>query len=431
MTVRNLARLLVLIPLVTRGVIARGQKAPCSGEVWLPPRELRTREGYTVFLERPSIAPMNSAVFMPAWPTYSYDSLGSLVWSLAPGGKPTSAEHVPLGALVDNDGIARLVPWPKDIGAGPWLPVGVADDSGIAHVVWGSRDSVPMSDAFMVRSLWYARFDGREWSTPTRILSTEGTIMWHSAMVSPLVARGRSLHLIVGIQGEGLRYLRSDSGVWWDHHVSIRSTYTGYPHLAILSSGRLVVAVQGPLALAGTRTTSAVYITTSDDGGVRWSPPIQISSPDDSPAFDVRLVADGRDALSAFWYQQTDTRGRPAAAITLGGSPGRIYVAQSLDRGATWRAATPTVLIENANELQVLLRHDRSVLTVLADDLHERMLISRWFDGWSRFTVIDAKPAPVNPSLGMDDAQRPFLTWGIRRSHDWLGTIVTRLMPCR
>ena len=431
MTVRNLAVLLVIIPLTTGGIVAQGQSSTCAGEAWLPPRELRTPEGYTVFLERPSIAPLHSAVFMPAWPTYSYDSLGGLVWSLAPDGKPASAEHVPLGAVVGGDGIARLVPWPKDIGSGPWLPVGVADGSGIAHVVWGSRDSVQMSDAFMVRSLWYARFDGRQWSTPTRVLSTDGTIMWHSAMVSPLVARGRSLHLVVGIQGEGLRYVRSESGVWSDHRVRIPSAYMGYPHLAMLRSGRLVLMVQGPLALPGIRATSAVYVTTSDDRGLSWSPPMPISRVEHSPAFDARLVADGRDVLSAFWYQQTDKQGRPAQGVTLGGSPGRIYVTQSFDRGVTWRTPAPTALLENASELQVLLRRDGSVLIVLADDVGERMLISTWSHGWSPFTVLDARPAPVNPSLGTDDAQRPFLTWGIRRSHDWLGTILTRLVPCR
>jgi hypothetical protein len=205
----------------------------------------------------------------------------------------------------------------------------------------------------------------------------------------------------------------------------------GYPHLAVLSSGRLVLMVQGLLAQPPAPPTSAVYITASDDRGKSWSTPIPISSVDESPAFDARLVTDDRDRLYAFWYQQTDDRGRPASGVALGGSPGRIFAAQSFDNGVMWQRGRATSLLANANELQVLPRRDHSVLAVVADAVGERMLISTWSNGWSPFTVIDAKPAPVNPSLGTDDAQRPLLTWAIRRTHDWLGTMVTTLVPCR
>lgn len=411
--------------------VGEAQNSPCRGERWLPPRELHTREAYTVFLERPSIAPLRGRVFLPAWPTNIYDSLGTMVWPLAPGGRPSLAAHVPLGVVLEKGGLVRPVSWPKAILSGPWLPVGVADDSGIAHVIWGSRDNIAMASSYMVRSLWYARFDGHGWSTPTRVLSTHGTIMWSSAMVSPLVAHGRSLHLFVGIEGEGLRYVRFDNGVWTERHVSIASAYMGYPHVAVLSSGRLVLLVEGDLSRPPAPGIFGIHVTTSDDAGKSWSPLVQVSSVDEAPPFDARLVADERDVLYAFWYQQTDRDGRPARGVTLGGSPGRIYATQSFDRGATWQRATPTMLIDNANELQVLLRRDHSVLTVVADGLHERMLISSWSNGWSPFTVIEAKPEPFNPELGMDDAQRPFLTWGIRRTHDWLGTVTTTLVPCR
>ena len=435
MTVRNVAALVALASLAVGVRSARSQPAQhtvtaCTSERWLPPRELRTRAGYTVFLERPSIAPLRNAVFLAAWPTGTYDSLGTVIWPLAPAGKPSATDHVALGVVVGRDGVARLIPWPHGMIDGPWMPIATADDKGIAHVIWGSQDNVPPSSLYMVRALWYARFDGAVWSTPTRVLATNGTIMWNSAQISPLVARGRSLHLVVGVQGEGLRYVRSAGDVWTDHHVTIPSDYQGYPHIAVLSSGRLVLMVQGNVD-APARSISGFLITRSDDGGQSWSPPVAISTPAEGPGYDGRLVVDERDILSAFWYQQTDSLGRPAERLALGGSPGRIYATQSFDRGLTWRPARPSSLIENANELQVLPRPDHSVLTVVADGQGERMLISSWSKGWSPFTVIGAKPSPINPSLGMDDAQRPLLTWAIRRSHDWLGTMATTLVVCR
>jgi hypothetical protein len=429
--VRNVAAALsALVPLIAGAFVTQAQDSACTSERWLPPREVRTREGYTVFMERPSIAPLRGEVFLPAWPTSTYDSLGTIVWPLAPGGRPSSVEHVPLGALIDRHGVAELVAWPKDILSGPWLPVGVADDSGIGHVIWGSRDNVQMSSSFMVRSLWYGRFDGRQWSAPTRVLSTEGTVMWNSAMVSPLIAHGRSLHLVVAIQGEGLRYVRLDSGAWTERRVNIPSVYMGYPHITVMSSGRLLLLIQGDVAHPPAPAISGVYITRSDDRGESWSPPTPISRVDEAPAFDARLVVDDRDVLYAFWYQQTDQQGHPATGVTLGGSPGRIYATRSFDSGVTWQRTTSTPLIDNANELQVLLRRDHSVLAVVADGIGERMLISSWSSGWSPFTIIDATPHPFNPSLGTDDAQRPFLTWGIRRTHDWLGTMMMTLVPC-
>src|SRR5204862_4772948 len=116
---------------------------------------------------------------------------------------------------------------------------------------------------------------------------------------------------------------------------------------------------------------------------------------------------------------------RPASGVTLGGSAGRIHASQSTDNGVTWKRSTPTELLDNASELQVLLRPDRSVLAVVADGSGERMLVTRWSKGWSPFATIEAKPDPFNPSLGADDAQRPFLTWGIRHRRGWVGTMLT------
>ena len=431
MTVRIVAPLVALVIFSATASAALAQNLTCTGERWLPPRALQTREGYTLFMERPSIVPMRGELFLPAWPTTTYDSIGTIVWPLAPSGAPSSVDQIPLGVLVDRSGIARLVPWPTHIVAGPWFPVGAADDSGIGHVIWGSRDNVPMSSIFMVRSLWYARFDGRGWSEPARVLSTEGTILWSSAFVSPLVAHGSSLHLVVATLGEGLWYVRFTNGMWTDRRISIPSVYAGYPRLAVLSSGRLVLAVQGDVAHPPASGVSGIYTTRSDDAGERWSTPTPISTVEEGPAFDARLVADDRDVLYAFWYQQTDKQGHPATGVTLGGSPGRIYATQSFDRGVTWERPKPTPLIENANELQVLLRRDHSVLTVVADGVGEHMLINGWSNDWRSFTAIDAGPAPLNPSFGMDDAQRPFLSWAIRRTHDWLGTMATALVPCR
>jgi hypothetical protein len=295
----------------------------------------------------------------------------------------------------------------------------------------GSDENDPLPTHASSRSLWTARFDGERWSTPTRLIITDGLIFWMSANVSPLVARLGVVHLVVAVRGEGLRYFRFEHGAWINRRVDINSALMGYPHIALLRSNRMVLMVQGALQGPPSEYTAGFFATWSDDDGIHWAPPVAISTFADGPAYDGQLLVDDRDVLHAFWYQQTDPDGHPATRLSLGGSPGRIYASRSTDGGRTWEPAAATPVIENANELGVVLRRDRSVLAVLGDRAGERTLITTWSNGWSPITTIDAKPDPFNPSLGTDDAQRPFLTWGIQHTRDWLGSMMTALVPCR
>jgi hypothetical protein len=434
MTLRKIAVRLALAALMPHAEVAASQSgdtpAKCAGERWLPPREIHTKEGFTIYMERPSIVPMPGAVFFIASPTVSFDSIGTSVWPLARGAVAKVADELPMGALVAPDGAATLIPLPNGVPSFPWMPEGVADDSGGANVVWGSDDNNPLPTRANSRSLWYARFSGKRWSAPTRLIATDGTVIWNSANVSPLLVHGGSIHFVVGVMGEGLRHFRLDSGVWTNRRVEVPRDYMGYPNLAILSSGRMVLIVLGGVFGPPPEYTSGFFATWSDNGGVTWSTPIPISTLADGPAYDARLLIDDRDILYAFWYQQTDSTGQPARGTSLGGSPGRIHAAQSMDRGVTWQRSAPTALIDNADELRVLLRPDRSVLAVVADRLGKRMLAATWSHGWSPFTTIEAEPDPFTPALGTDDAQRPFLSWGIRRSRSWRGTMLTTLVTC-
>jgi len=429
-----IAALLALGTLLPCGTVAGAQRSDttgaCVGERWLPPHELRTKEGYTVFLERPSIVAMRGGTFLAASPTRTLDPLGRPVWPLAPSGFPILLSGEAIGALVGGDGLARLVPEPNGISSYPWMPQAVGDDSGAAYVVWGSDENDPLPTRASSRSLWSARFDGEHWSTPRRLITTDGSLFWMSANASPLVTKHDVVHFVVAVRGEGLRYFRFERGAWSNRHVGISSALMGYPRLALLRSNRIVLMVQGGLEGPASAFTAGFFATWSDDDGARWATPVPISRFAEGPAYDGQLVADDRDVLYAFWYQQTDLDGNPATRLSLGGSPGRIYVSRSTDRGQTWQRAIATDVIENANELGVVPRRDRSVLAVVGDRAGERTFVATWSNGWSPFTILEAKPDPFNPSLGTGDAQRPFLTWGIQHRRGWLGSVMTVLVPC-
>lgn len=437
MTARNVAAQLMLAAATASSGVAqqRVDSATCTGEHWLAPRALRTAEGYTVYMALPSIVPLRGEMFFSASLAPAFDSLGHVAWPLSPDGKsPTETQYIPVGAMVGLRGAARLVPLMKNAPALMAMPtIAATDDRGVVHVLFGSNDSTALARIDAKRSVWYTSFDGERWTTPMRILTTPpGTMIWIPSSISPLVARGRTLHAFVTFQGEGLRYLRSDYGRWSIRPVNLASgPFFGYPQIGVLGDGRIVLMVQGPgERIPSTSFASGVYVAWSDDQGATWAPPVKISTRTGEPSHDFRLVVDDHDVLYAFWYQQTDSLGNQALHFALGGTPGRIHVAQSFDRGASWRRFAPSPLLDNANELQVLLRPDHSVLAAVVDRTGERMLVATWRKQWSPFLTIDAKPHPANPSFGADDAQRPFLTWGTSHTHDWTVTMLTALVPC-
>jgi hypothetical protein len=255
--------------------------------------------------------------------------------------------------------------------------------------------------------------------------------MWIPSNRSAVVLHEQSVHLAVSVMGEGIRYLHYSDGVWTDSHVDIPALHFGYPQLAVLSSGRVVLMVQGPAHSDLTHFMSGFYATWTDDGGKSWAPPVHISNSEDGPTYDAQLVVDVDDVLYASWYQQTDAKGQPALSPNVGTSPGRIHLARSTDGGAHWEQLGASSLFSGASGLLTMLLRDHSVLTAVLAAPNEQLVTQTWLNGWMPPLSVAAKPDPFNPSLGLGGAQRPVLTSGIRRKPHWGGTMVTTLVPCR
>jgi hypothetical protein len=197
-----------------------------------------------------------------------------------------------------------------------------------------------------------------------------------------------------------------------------------------LGDGRVVVVVQGGVPSPFTNFMSAMFASSSDDGGRSWAPSIQVSDPLSEPTYDLQLLADG-DVLHAVWYQQTDERGEAALRPNLADGPGRVQIATSRDHGLTWQRAAASSLLPGAHGLQAIVQRDHAILVALINGTNQSVYTATWSNGWSAFESHDAQPQPFNPTLGLDGAQRPVLTWGIRHRHDWPGTMMSTYMPCQ
>lgn len=435
MTVRNIAWVLVLSMTLAalRAAAAQARftrSEPCVGVRWTLPGALRVAS-HTTFLERPAIVSLHRRALLLGPRAFSTDSLGSPTNPLVGGGAhyARGLDALPMGVLADERGRWDWVSSPPRIRNMPWFPRAAVDSSGVAHVVWASSDSAGEEIPPRAPSVWYARFDGHRWTSPAR-LATGHKYYWSAATVSPLVLRGRTLHFVVSTSGEGLTYFRASEGRWAVQHVGIPIVYNGYPSLAVLPSGRLVLLVQGPQKRGREGwSESGVFISRSDDAGLTWTTPVLISTGDAEPAYDFQLL-ESSARLYALWFQQTDSLGSPALTANISNSPGRIYIAESDDAGITWRQLAPTVLLQNADGLQAMVADDGTLIVAIADRVEEEILLTTWKGDWRPFARIPAAPNPAHPALGRGDAQRPVLTWGTRRSDGWIVTMITTLTPC-
>lgn len=434
MSARNLACLaMVITPLAqpAQAMAQSARRAECAGVRWTPPRTLRVGAN-AFFLEAPAIVPLHGRALLLGPRAFVMDSLGNPVNPLLPPGAHyiDAVDHIPMGVQSNGHGQWDWVSMPPRALALPWMPRAVVD-GGVVHVIWASSDKAVDDIPPTVPSIWYARFDGSHWTQPSRV-ATGHRYYWSSANTSALVTRGGTLHLVVSTVNEGLTYLHATDGRWTEQHVGISSLYYGYPNIAVLPSGRLVIVAQG-LSKRGRpegSSESGVFATRSDDGGASWSTPRLVSTANAEPAYDHHLLLDARGRLLIVWYQQTDSSGRPAERVALGNSPGRVQIAASTDGGASWRQLAPSALLPNADGLTVMQMDDGRLLVALADRVDEQIIITTWNDGWHPFAGIPASPGPFHPILGRGDAQRPVLTWGARRSHEWVTTVMTTLTPC-
>jgi len=436
MLVRSVTTILASACSIAVASTAGAQKptdtARCSSGRWLPARALRTHEGYTIMAPRASVLPLNRNTLFTAWPILTYDSTGKLVFPLAPDhAKATGPEQVAMAAIADSDGEARLLPSPRGLLGFPLYHEASASDAGVVHALFGSDDSMPATSLISVRSVWYTRMEGEGWAVPERILTSENRALFSPSYRSPIVARSGVLHAMVGMEAEGLRYLRRSTDVWTLRHVGIQRDLMGYPSIAVLSTGRVVLIVQAGVLHPLTSSMSSVDVTWSDDDGVSWTVPRRISDPAAEPVYDLHLFADEQDALYAFWYQATDPDGTPTLRPMFGAAPGRVQAAESTDGGETWRHFPPSVLLPNAGELRLLLLPDHTALAALANARDDQIITMSWSGRWSTPELTSAGPQPFNPSLGLGGAQRPVLVWGITHRPDWTTTMMTTYVPCR
>ena len=151
------------------------EELQCSTR-WSTPDTLKTRDGRPVAIDLSlGVARMDSTLAM----------LGSPVWTreTSPASRLVLADVMRndmLGVLISPSGMVDIIRKP------PFMKLvfgvfAIPSRSGGIHVVWGvppDSNAFPMKN---VESVWYAHFDGREWSQPELVLKHPAiTWLWSS-----------------------------------------------------------------------------------------------------------------------------------------------------------------------------------------------------------------------------------------------------------
>jgi hypothetical protein len=217
-------------------------------------------------------------------------------------------------------------------------PVLIAESGEKVHAFWSQSSQLNPTGPGM--SIYYARWEGRQWSQPVAILaSPTGKAEQPAVAADP---SGRFYAVWSGGEAGQVYFSQAISSqavlaTAWSQPELIPSPQpvSSSPDILVDRQGRIYVTYAIPL-----NEQRGIYVTYSDDKGETWSDPVQVFdavgagwSMIDSP----QLALVGQSDLHILWTRYS----LPSGSGSLG-----LYYAHSTDGGKTW--LTPAAVVEKA-----------------------------------------------------------------------------------
>ena len=304
-------------------------------------------------------------------------------------------------------------------------PRAAVDRHGTVHVVWAEPDSPPVSYPYSVRdfgqlrltSVWHASYRDGRWSDASQIYQTR-RIDWHPGGVSFVSSDSLSLHLAV-VNGDVTKdggtivHLQLVDGAWRANHLQATGVPV-YADMAADNSGRLAISY-----VAGQRepseSESAVFLVRSLDRGKTWGPHHVVTRPEQSPAYESKVVI-GRDGtLHVLWMKHAPRQLDPEA----------VWHASSVDGGTTWESYSSTPVSALVVRSQVAL--DRcGTLHYVVERHHDRrveLAYARLQGGkWTEWQRPFEGEVGAMPAMQYDGKDHIVLVWESVRGSQLLAT---------
>ncbi len=187
------------------------------------------------------------------------------------------------------------------------------------HVLWASRASTADDSP---PALFYSQWDGINWTPAIDVLvePNNNTIYW------PVLASGPDGELYACWKG-------TNALLYFSHAASSAAiTARGWAAIKPISNDQVMHSDMKVDALGRVHVLYAanadVYYIHSQDKGVTWSMPVNVSHRPSGVVVEYpRLAIDGRGRLHAVWTDYTAPQGEPILGA---------FYAQSIDNGQTW-----------------------------------------------------------------------------------------------
>ena len=211
----------------------------------------------------------------------------------------------------------------------------VSDTRGAIHSIW--VQSSLSSDSSQKIAMEYARWDGKQWTSPEPVISSLNSIPLQISFAADTQER-LLLSWVDESSGDLLfSWAILDSGNLasdWETPVVLPSPsrLIESPNIVVDGSGRIVVAYAVPL-----NENRGIYIVQSTDNGETWSSPVRVF---DAVSADWEKIGNPNLSLSA---DGTLLLIFSRHYIRAGQSTG-LYYSSSLDGGTTW--SDPQILSE-------------------------------------------------------------------------------------
>ncbi len=205
-----------------------------------------------------------------------------------------------------------------------WSPTITSDSAGNVHIMWSQTMAVGATTG-MGDTLFYTRWDGQTWTTPSDVLVSpdDGSAESPDIAVTP----DGILHAVWGTGGANskLMYARAPACCAEDPRNWTQPIQLG-GNVNLTSA--IISDSQGVLHLVyASLTTNKIVYQRSEDSGRNWSKPVQIDG-----------ATQRGDEYPAYPRLSVDTRGRIHLVWSVMPYPGRaVAYSRSDDGGQTWK----------------------------------------------------------------------------------------------